>query len=254
MRSFRSFSFRGAHYRINGEAFDAASAKLVRLRKELERYIALVPSFASSLVPFPALPQRPPESAVRMNGAAASAGVGPMAAVAGTFAALAGEAALKAGCREAVVENGGDMFIMIRDALTVGLFAGAEDSSPFGNLAFRIEPSAAPLAVCSSSSTMGHSMSFGKADLVTVFSADASIADAAATRGANQVDSPDRIGDVVEMILALEGVRGVLVIAGGKLAMGGDLPSLIRHTDPAMALRVSHDEESDFPLRPSRKP
>ncbi len=226
----------------------------MRLRKELERYIAGVPSFASSLVPLPELPPEPPESALRMNRAAEAAGVGPMAAVAGTFAALAGEAALKAGCREAVVENGGDMFIMIRDTLTVGLFAGAEDSSPFGNLAFRIEPSECPLAVCSSSSTMGHSMSFGKADLVTVFSADASIADAAATRGANEVDSPEGIGDVAEKILALKGVRGVLVIAGGKLAMGGELPPLIRHSDPAMALRISHDEESDFPFKPSRKP
>lgn len=254
MRDFRSFSYRGAHCRINGEAFDAATGELVRLRRELERYGREHPLFLSSLVPLPSLPGSPPESARRMHAASAAAGVGPMAAVAGTFAAMAAEAALARGCAEAVVENGGDIYMKLTGELAVALFPGAADSSRFQDLAFRIRPEETPLAVCSSSSKMGHSLSFGRADLVTVFSKDASLADAAATRGANEVNGEEFIKDAAEKIAAIDGVLGVLVIAGEKIAMAGTLPELVRHADPALSLRVSRDENSGFPLRPSRGP
>jgi uncharacterized protein len=260
-RSFRSFSFRGAHYRISSEAYDTAVRELVRLRKELEAYLALNPLFASAMAPLEALPtgtgRSLPESVLRMHNASLKIGVGPMAAVAGTFAQLAAEKALSAGCLEAVVENGGDIFMASADSqeldsqeqnpLLTALYSGNSAAASFRNLAFRIEASMFPLAVCSSSSTMGHSLSFGKADLVTVFSRDAALADACATLGANLVREISSIESAAGKLVAIDGIKGALIISGDRLAMAGELPPLVRHTDRELKQRISRDSRSNFP-------
>ncbi|MGI6469511.1 MAG: UPF0280 family protein [Syntrophomonadaceae bacterium] len=82
---------------------------LIKLRGELEDYIKLQPLFQTALLPIPLLKEAP-EIARRMGRAAASARVGPMAAVAGTIAELMGEK-LAQRCMEVIVENGGDIYL-----------------------------------------------------------------------------------------------------------------------------------------------
>ena len=88
-----------------------------------------------------------------------------------------------------------------------------------------------PLAMCSSSGVMGHSRSFGKADLVTVAAKKASLADAAATALCNRIQSADDIQEVLEEAQRITGLEGVLIAVEDKVGMVGDLPEVVRQGD-----------------------
>ncbi len=251
MRNFRSFSFKRAHYRISSCGFDTAVQRIVSLRRELDRFIFRAPWFLSTTEPLLSLPAEAPGSALEMHRASCAAEVGPMAAVAGTFAQEAVEAALEHSCTESIVENGGDIFLKLSHELTLGVYAG---ETPFGStLAFRIKPEQTPLAVCSSSSTMGHSLSFGNCDLVTVFSSSGALADAAATCGCNLIKKEEDIDPALDRIMKIGGVLGLMIIKGGKIGLAGDLPELVRNADPDMETRITRDADSNF-FRKAGKP
>ncbi|MBN1421660.1 MAG: UPF0280 family protein [Planctomycetes bacterium] len=188
---------------------------LRRLRAEIERAIADEPAFATSLVPI-----RSPASgiAVRMIAASERAGVGPMAAVAGAIAWAVGEGLREAG-EDAIIENGGDIYIASRVERIVAIFAGP---SPFSmRIGIRIPADRTPIAVCTSSGTVGPSLSFGKADAVAIAGRDGALADAAATAIANRVKAPGDLEDAVGAALAIEGVEGAVAIVGDRLAARG---------------------------------
>jgi ApbE superfamily uncharacterized protein (UPF0280 family) len=241
MRRYQSYSHRGANFRIASTHSQVIQREIRRQRRALEIYIKRQPDFVSSLEPLELLAGAP-EVALRMQAAAAVTGVGPMAAVAGTMAHLAVDAARLAGAGEAIVENGGDIFLYSTDPVTVALYAG--DSPLSGKLALRVQPGRMPLAICSSSSIMGHSFSFGDCDLATVVAPDGALADAAATLACNLVKSPRDVPGVLERISALPGIRGVLIIKANKVGVAGDLPELIRHDDPTFASKITKDARS----------
>jgi len=248
-RDFRSFQFRDAVYRVHSTHFSAVSRKIRRLWNELEQFIRLNPQFAHALQPLSIIPENPPESARRMIEASQAANVGPMAAVAGTFAQIAAQTGQESGDRETngetIIENGGDVFLYIQQPLNLGLWLGP--TSPFRHLAFRIEPADSPLAVCSSSSILGHSMSFGQCDLFTVFSRDASLADAAATAFCNRVHTHHDLQSAVETVVGISKIEGAVAIKGEKLAMAGTTPQLIRHADRDLQRKVTrHDRSEKF--------
>lgn len=260
-REFRTFQFRQAVYRVHSAHFPAVSRCIRRMWNELEEYIALHPPFAESLAPLAGPPEnsedtsniprressgplRLPESVRRMLRAADSAGVGPMAAVAGTFAQIAAEAGQAAGDRETVVENGGDICMYLEQPLVLGLWVGP--ASPFQDLAFSIQPADGPLAVCSSSSRFGHSISFGECDLFTVFSRNAALADAAATGGCNQVRHRHDLQPAVESAVQLPGVEGAVAVKDKNIAIAGKTPQLIRHADAALGSKITrHSRAGD---------
>jgi ApbE superfamily uncharacterized protein (UPF0280 family) len=227
MRRYRDYRWRGARYRICSTRVDPITVEIRRQRRMVEMYIARHPAFGSSLAPLAADADAPP--IVRwMAEKAELAGVGPMAAVAGAIAELAARAALGQGAEEAIVENGGDIFLSSARPVTVGLFAGANALS--GKLAFLVEPSLMPLSVCSSSSLMGHSLSLGRCDLATVAAKDAALADAAATRACNLVRTEGDVAEALERVVSIPGVSGVLIVKADKIGMAGDLPELIRRS------------------------
>lgn len=246
-REFRLFSFHDAHYRINSPAFPAAVRTIKRLRNRLEEYIRQVPLFASSFSPLPNLPGNPPDTAIAMHEASILTGTGPMAAVAGTFAQKAAEAALNCGAPEAIINNGGDLFLIPNVPTSVGLYTGKAENSPFNSLALHILPEEAPLAICSSSSTMGHSISLGKAELVSVFSASGALADAAATMGANKVGGSLSIQEVAEEIASITGILGVLIFQGRQMAAAGKIPDLVRLEHAELTAKVVKAPGSKFP-------
>ena len=197
----------------------------MRQRRILEDYIARHPAFQRSLEPIP-LRADAPEVARRMDRAARLVGVGPMAAVAGSMAQLAAEAGLKAGSPEAIVENGGDIYIQATEPVIIALHTGTAELAD--RLAFSIEPGDTPISICSSSGKMGHSMSLGDCDLATVVAKDAALADAAATMAANLVKTIGEVDAALERIAGIEGVEGVLIVKDNRIGLAGHLPRLVK--------------------------
>ena len=228
---------------MSAGASDDICAAIPGLRKTLEDYIEEHPAFATSFAPLP-FDGKAPDMVRRMLSAAVKTGVGPMAAVAGTIAQMAAEYALARGASEAIVENGGDIYLHSLGGAVIGLYAGS--STLGGMLALSLPPSSLPLAVCSSSGTMGHSVSFGTCDLATVFSKDASLADAAATLAGNLVSAEEDIAPALERIMSIEGIQGVLIIKNERLGMAGEVPELVKNRETDLGAKISRDEKSNF--------
>jgi len=186
------------------------------LRGELEEYILKNPEFSTSLEPVSF--RGGPVVARRMAEATQKAGVGPMAAVAGAFSQMVGEFLEgKFGCREAAVENGGDIYLINEAPVTVSVFAG---DSPLSNrIGLEIPPG--KWGICTSSATLGHSLSFGKADAVTIVAADAAVADAFATAWCNRIQGPGDLQQVVTQAVK-SGVKTALAILGDRMALAGE--------------------------------
>lgn len=212
------------HILAESEVRQLAGELVAGCRLQIERYILNNPSFARSLVPLPDDDLAPP-IVRRMLVAAVKAGVGPMAAVAGAIAEYVGNGLVEAGQKEVIVENGGDIFLARTRPCTIAVFAGR--SSLSNRVGLRIAADCMPLGVCTSSGTIGHSLSFGLADSVTVVAGSATVADAAATRLGNEAGRENTPGEAVRRVLAaaerLPDIRGVLVIYGETLGAAGDI-------------------------------
>jgi ApbE superfamily uncharacterized protein (UPF0280 family) len=85
-----------------------------RYRNQLESYIEAHPDFLTALIPLESDVLGPP-IIKDMQQAAAAANVGPMAAVAGAIAEYVGRDLLGTGLEEVMVENGGDIFLIVLD-------------------------------------------------------------------------------------------------------------------------------------------
>jgi ApbE superfamily uncharacterized protein (UPF0280 family) len=149
-----------------------------------------------------------------------------MAAVAGTMAQLAAEAALKAGALEAIVENGGDIYLKAAESVIVGLDAGAAEIAD--QLGFLLAAEDTPISICSSSGKMGHSMSLGACDLAVAVAKDAALADAAATQAANLVSTVEDVDPALERIAGIQGLDGVMIVKNDRVGLAGRLPELVR--------------------------
>ncbi len=205
------------------EAIEEAEREVLRQRQEIKDYIERNPLFMLSFEPVE-VEEDAPEIVRQMAHAGKLAGVGPFASVAGAIAEFAARAALRAGARHVVAENGGDIFLHSYREVVIGLYAG---DSPLSNkLGFRIKPEDMPLGVCTSSGTVGHSISFGNADAVTVFASSAVIADAFATAIANLVKSEEDIQKAVEFGKKAP-VMGGVVVYGETLGVFGKTPELV---------------------------
>jgi len=243
-RHYQAYSYRDSNFRICSPCFALITEEIRRQRELLESYLLIQPLFRSSLVPIGLL-EGAPAIAERMAAAASQVGVGPMAAVAGAIAQTAVEAALQSGAEESIVENGGDLYIASQRPLQIGIFAGA--NSPFNALAFAIEPEMLPLSLCSSSSKMGHSVSFGRCDLATVAARDAALADAAATLACNLVKSAKDLQGTLNRIMDIPGIFGLLVICGEEIGLAGELPPLVRQNPAQSRDLVTRDKNAVFP-------
>ncbi len=192
---------------------------IIELRTKLQTYIAGDNQFAATHQPYQVAADAP-EIAREMAKAAAVAGVGPMAAVAGAFAYYAGEY-LHQFSDELIVENGGDIYLAGREPRLVGIFAG---KSPFSNkIAIKIPPRLLPLGVCTSSGTVGPSFSYGIADAAVILAPSPLLADAVATAAGNVVQSDRDVKKAADLAAGIEGVCGALIICGKKMAAWGEI-------------------------------
>lgn len=196
-----------------------AASVVAQVRADLEGYVAGHPHFAESFVPVNVEPDAP-EVVQAMAAAAEAAGVGPMAAVAGAVAERVARG-LAEHSAEVIVENGGDIYMMGASARSVMLLAGESPLS--GKVAISLAAGTLPASVCTSSGTVGHSISLGVADAVAVIAGDGALADAAATAAGNLVHGPDDIGRSLARALAVTGVRGAAIVVGDRMGALGEV-------------------------------
>lgn len=195
-----------------------------RARADLELFISHDPYFQATLEPY-ACPPGAPGIVRRMCDTAAQAGVGPMAAVAGAIAEYAVDAMARAGATYALVDNGGDIALINDETVIVGIYAGA---SPIKGLALEIPPRGRILGVCTSSGTVGPSISFGNADAALVVSDDVALADAAATALGNRITDERSLATAFDFLKDVPAVTGALGIIGDKMATYGKLPKIVK--------------------------
>jgi len=209
----------------------AAKEGLLAARQELEGYIARDPFFAITYDPY--TPQGGGRVVARMAEAARAAGVGPMAAVAGAIAWSGVEAMVAAGARFGIIDNGGDIALVTDREVRVGVHAG---TSPLSDrFAFLVSPAQGIRGICTSSATVGPSVSLGVADAVTVFSPDVALADAWATAICNELRPEDRR---VFGRLGETGITAVVAIIGGEILRWGNPPPLVpAKVDPDVITR-----------------
>jgi ApbE superfamily uncharacterized protein (UPF0280 family) len=206
----------------------AAKTSLKQNRQQLEAYIETNPTFLHTLKPVAVPPD--PLVAKLMAEAAEKAAVGPMAAVAGVLADLAVKDMVSAGCKVAVVENGGEISAVSNEPIDVAVAAGDEPlSKRFG---FRLTEF--PIGIATSSGRFSHAFSFGDAEAATIFCKNAGLADAAATAVCNVVKGEDcqvAIQAGISKALSIQGVEGVLIIYKGFTGTAGRIPQIIK-VDP----------------------
>jgi len=192
---------------------------VLKYRQQLENYIEQHPAFLTSLEPLPT-PREAPHIVKQMTEAAQKTGVGPMASVAGATAEHVGKELL-AFSPEIIVENGGDIYLKSLTRRIVGIFAG---KSPLtGKIGLEINAQDTPLGICTSSGTVGHSLSYGKADAVVALSESATLADAAATAIGNLVCQPGDITNAIEFGKSISGLKGLIIIKDTNMGVWGEV-------------------------------
>jgi ApbE superfamily uncharacterized protein (UPF0280 family) len=192
---------------------------VLKYRAKLEGYIGQHPAFLTSLEPLP-VGENAPHIIKAMAESAARVGIGPMASVAGAIAEFVGNELL-AFSPEIIVENGGDIYLKSSEKRIVGIYAG--ESPLTGKIGLEISGEDTPLGICTSSGTVGHSLSYGKADAVVVLSKSATLADAAATAIGNLIVQPGDIPNGLEFANGIDGLKGVIIIKGDRVGLWGEV-------------------------------
>jgi len=199
---------------------DEAFRSLRKHRDEIRAFIEKNPRFQTSLEPldYPGAGKNVPEIIRRMLNASIITGVGPMAGVAGAVAESVGRD-LSEFSNEIIVENGGDIFVKTMKDRRFGVYAG--NSVLSNKIGILIKAGDTPIGVCTSSGTVGPSLSFGKADAVSIISKDTTLADAAATAVANRVKTGYDIEEALNFSKTIEGVIGCVVIYQDRIGSIG---------------------------------
>ena len=202
---------------------------ILKLRKELEHHIAKNKDFQLSLEPVNPGEENLSEIIKRMYTASSYCDVGPMACVAGCISEMSLDYLISKKSEYSIVENGGDIAIINSKQAVCGIYS---NNPILGNkIGFKLKARKTPLGICTSSGKIGHSISFGQSDSVTVLSKKASIADGLATRIANEVvgqNSEDKVSNALE---ASENYKelfdGVLIISQDNVGTVGKLPKIV---------------------------
>jgi uncharacterized protein len=198
---------------------DAAYEAVVQARFILESYIHYKPEFLTSLVPLP-LDAFAPSIIRDMLDAAAICNVGPMAAVAGAVSDYVGTRLMEH-AEEIIVENGGDIYLNIKRDITAGVFAGPSPLSE--RMGITISANDTPCGICTSSGTVGPSLSFGRADAVTIKASTATAADAAATAIGNLVIEKSDIQKALDAAKLIPCIDGILIIKDDTVGVWGNI-------------------------------
>jgi uncharacterized protein len=213
------------HIGVDNASFDSSliesvTCEIQRTREILSEYNRLNSTFFSSLTPLKSDDSAKAEVKSMLK-AGLLANVGPMAAVAGLTSETVGRKLMgKFSVKEIVVENGGDIWTSVKEPLLVEILAG--NSLLSGKLALKIPPEKTPLGICTSSGTVGHSLSFGKADAVVICAHDAAIADAFATAVCNIVKTGSDLDKALDFTSQFKEILSTVIVINDKIAVSGE--------------------------------
>ena len=201
---------------------------IIYIRNELENYLLKDQDFLLALEPIKR-DGNLPLIVKTMVGSSNIADAGPMACVAGTISEMSLDYLIANDSRYSIIENGGDIAMINDEEVLCGIYSNNE---VLGNdIAFKIKSRKRPLGICTSSGKIGHSISFGTSDSVTVISKSASIADGLATRIANEINgesSEDKVSNGLECGEDYkEFFEGALIISDNHVGTIGKLPKIV---------------------------
>lgn len=196
-----------------------ALKSLLKHRHALETYIKNHPDFQTSILPVQEDELAPPIVNDMMK-KSKICGVGPMAGVAGAVSEFVAHDLLHL-TDNLIIENGGDIYLKTKNNITVSVFAGTSPLSYKVNLNIRHEET--PLGVCTSSATVGPSLSFGRADAVCVLSKSSTLADAAASAIGNRVKTKMDIKTALEYGMTIPDVKGIIIIIDKEMGAIGNV-------------------------------
>ncbi|WP_407432009.1 UPF0280 family protein [Methanobrevibacter sp.] len=202
---------------------------ILKIRQELKRYIAKNPDFLLSIEPLKYNSENLSEIVLKMYESSSKADVGPMACVAGTISEMSLDYLIDNGSTYSIVENGGDIALVNDEDVLCGIYSNNEILG--NNIAFKIKSRKKPLGICTSSGKIGHSISFGSSDSVTVISKSPSLADGIATRIANEVNGENSEDKVSNALDCGENYKeffdGILIISDKNVGTIGKLPKIV---------------------------
>lgn len=219
---------------------------ILEARTEIKAYGSKHPEFIFSTVPV-----EPDDSASelirRMCLSGRRAHVGPMASVAGAIAASGVKSARDTGATHCVVDNGGDIALLLDHEISIGLLDQLDSSIiPTVN----ISPSDGEImGICTSSGRFGQSISFGRADMATVAADDPLLADALATALGNSCGNRDDIEDGLNALQEIDGVRWAIVKVDGAVGTFGDMPRIRYGRRKEDSLTIHSEFPADLPLK-----
>jgi uncharacterized protein len=194
---------------------------IIHHRKELDDFIRTDEMFRTSLVPLP-FNNQAPEIAKEMYISGQNSDIGPMASVAGAFADTLGHEILKLySPKELIIENGGDIFVYAENDLKVAIFAGHSPLSE--KIGILVPKEITPVGICTSSATVGPSLSFGVSDATMIVCKKAASADGYATRFGNMIHSENDIQQVLEKIRQVPDIISAIIVCKEKFGITGKL-------------------------------
>lgn len=227
---FEEIDIDQTHIRLKSDLGNANLKQYIfKIRQELKRHIAKNPDFLLSIEALKYNSENLDEIVLKMYESSSKADVGPMACVAGTISEMSLDYLINNGSTYSIVENGGDIALVNDEDVLCGIYSNNKILG--NNIAFKIKSRKKPLGICTSSGKIGHSISFGSSDSVTVISKSPSLADGLATRIANEVNgenSEDKVSNALECGENYkEFFDGVLIISDENVGTIGKLPKIV---------------------------
>lgn len=198
---------------------DHAKNILIKYYTSIEAYSKTHPYFLISLISLK-MDEKAPPIIQDMLKVSAQASVGPFASVAGAVAHYVGYELLS-WCNQIMIENGGDIFLKIDEDKKIGLYLGKKFNPEM--ITLKIKKRTHPFGICSSSATIGPSLNFGNADLVTIIANNTLVADAYATAYSNKIKEEKDVVAVMKEAEASPFIRGIIVAFAQKLYLKGDV-------------------------------
>ena len=123
------------------------------------------------------------------------------------------------GVKEIIVENGGDIYAAVMEDMDVSVFAGQSPLSE--RVGLHIPASNFPLGICTSSGTVGPSLSLGRADAMMVVCRDVLLADSYATAMANRIRTVSDLQPVMDRVVNIPDILGALAVKDDRMSVCG---------------------------------
>ena len=194
-------------------------AMLVEMRRSMDAYLLMDPAYKTALTPYDAGLEAP-AILKEMSKVSHKTGIGPMSAVAGAVALrVANFIKQQYGVKEVIVENGGDIYAEAHSDMDIAVFAGQSPLSE--KIGLHIPAADFPLGICTSSGTVGPSLSLGRADAVMIVCRDVLLADSYATAMANRIRTVNDLQPVIDRIQNNPDILGSIAVKDDRLAICG---------------------------------